>query len=150
MLRWGILNQKLAEVRANLALLRQRVAPYNNVPQYIYYMNGGDPNSTGGIVGEGLIFYTPGAPTGGALPFYRPTPTAPTPNTTSAPPATGAVSVWTRVNWAQQLTSNYADSRLPEAAVGYSFEAGKDELMPYDQATIAAYQGKLKQNPGHQ
>ena len=149
LLRWGILNQKLTEVRANLALLRQRVAPYNNVPQYIYYMNGGDPNSVGGLPGEGLIYYTPGAPTGGNLPFYRPTPTAPTPNTTSSAPATGFVTIWTRINWAQQLTSNYADSKLLEVAVGYSFETGKDELMPYDQATIAAYQGKLKQNPGH-
>lgn len=148
LLRWGMLSQKLTEVRANLALLRQRVAPYNNVPQYLYYMNGGDPNSVGGIVGEGLIFYTTWAPAGGSLPFYRATPTAPTPNTTSAP-ANGAISTWTRVNWAQQLTSNYADNKTLEAAVGHAFESGKDELMPYDQATMAAYQGKLKQNPGH-
>lgn len=149
LLRWGMLSQKLTEVRANLALLRQRVAPYNNVPQYIYYMNGGDPNSVGGLAGEGLIYYTPWSPAGGKLPFWKPTPTAPTPNTTSSAPSTGPVTIWTRVNWAQQLTSNYADSRQLENAVGYLFEAGKDELMPYDQATLTAYQGKLKQNPGH-
>jgi hypothetical protein len=149
LLRWGMLSQKLTEVRASLALLRQRVAPYNNVPQYLYYMNGGDPNSVGGVAGEGLQYYTTWAPTGGRLPFWKPTPTAPAGSTTSSPPATGAVTVWTRVNWAQQLTSNYADSRTLENAVGYLFEAGKDELMPYDQATITAYQGKLIQNPGH-
>jgi hypothetical protein len=149
LLRWGLLNTKLTEVRANLALLRQRLAPYTNVPDSVFYRNGGSPNSVGGVDGEGLIFYTPWAPNGGSLPYWKPRTTNPTPNTTTVP-GTGAITTtWIKIGWAAQLTANYADSRRLEAAVGYLFAPNKSELMPYDQAAIVSFQGKLKQNPGY-
>ncbi|OAQ38016.1 carbohydrate-binding protein SusD [Pedobacter psychrophilus] len=37
LIRWNLINQKILETRANLTKMRLRQAPYNNLPQYIYY-----------------------------------------------------------------------------------------------------------------
>lgn len=67
--------------------------------------------------------------------FYKPT------ALTTAP--TG----WTRLDWRQHLTGNLIDGTTLDKAIARFFVTGKSELFPYDQATIDAYQGKLKQNP---
>jgi hypothetical protein len=148
LLRWGLLDTKLKEARANMALLQARTGPYTNVPQYIYYKNGGSlPFSVNSPVGEGLIFYTSWAPNGGTLPFYRPTQVPPT--GVGSAPSTGQVTSWVRVNWAQQMSSTYADGRVIAAALGYMFVSGKSELMPYTDPILLSYQGKLVQNPNY-
>ena len=127
LLRWNLLAVKIAEARDQIQKIRDRVAPYNNVPQYIYWKNNG----------EEIQYYTTG---GGATaqPFWRPT---------QVPsPTTG----WTRTDWAQHLTvTNAIDSKPLWQGFASFFEAGKSELFPFDQATLSAYQGRLSQNPGY-
>jgi hypothetical protein len=127
LLRWNLLAAKLADARAKIQLIRDRKAPYDKVPQYIYWKNNG----------EEIQFYAGATAPATAQPFWTPTQV---PN-----PATG----WTRTDWAQQLTSNQIDSKQLWQGMASFFVAGKSELFPFDQATISAYQGKLKQNPGY-
>jgi hypothetical protein len=127
LLRWNLLATKLAETRTKIQQIRDRVAPYNNVPQYIYWKN----------VGEEIQFYAGANTALTAQPFWRPT---------QVPsPTTG----WTRTDWAQQLNSNQIDGRPLWQGLAYYFTPGKSELFPYDQATLASYLGKLQQNPGY-
>jgi starch-binding outer membrane protein, SusD/RagB family len=128
LLRWNLLATKIAEARAKIQQIRDRVAPFNNVPQYIYWRNNG----------EEIQFYAGATAPATALPFWRPT---------QVPsPTTG----WTRVDWAQHLTSATAiDSKPLWQGFASFFVPGKSELFPYDAATIASYQGKLRQNPGY-
>ncbi len=65
-------------------------------------------------------------------------------NTTTTAP-TG----WTRLDWAQHLTGNLIDGVPLDQGIARFFVTGKSELFPYDQATVDAYQGKLKQNAGY-
>lgn len=148
LLRWGLMETKLNEARANLQKLRDRLAPYNNVPQYIYYKNGGTtPFSVNALSGEGLIFYTTAAPNGGNLPFWRPTQVPP--SGVGSAPSTGQVTNWVRVNWAQQLSSTYADGVQLHLALARLYTRGKSELMPYTDPILISYQGRLRQNPGY-
>jgi hypothetical protein len=128
LLRWNLLATKIQEARDKILLIRTRTTPYNNVPQYIYWRNNG----------EEIQYYAgPSAPAN-AQPFWRPT---------QVPsPTTG----WTRADWAQHLTSNSAIDGLPlHQGIARFFVAGKSELFPYDQGTLAAYQNILKQNPNY-
>lgn len=127
LLRWNLLATKLAETRTKIQNIRDRVAPYNNVPQYVYWKNNG----------EEIQYYAGvGAPTN-ALPFWRPT---------QVPsPTTG----WTRTDWAQHLNANAIDGKPLWQGLASFFVSGKSELFPFDQATIASYQGRLTQNPGY-
>ncbi len=128
LLRWNLLTTKIAEARTKIQQIRDRVAPYTYVPQYIYWRN----------IGEEIQYYAGvGAPTT-AMPFWRPT---------QVPsPTTG----WTRVDWAQHLTAtNSIDNKPLWQGFASFFVPGKSELFPYDQATLAAYQGALKQNPNY-
>ena len=127
LLRWNLLATKIAEARANIQLIRDRKAPYDKVPQYIYWKNNG----------EEIQFFAGTNTAATAQPFWRPTQV---PN-----PATG----WTRTDWAQQLTTNQIDSKQLWQGMASFFVPGKSELFPFDQATITSYQGKLKQNPGY-
>lgn len=127
LLRWNLLSTKLAEARANIQLIRDRKAPFDKVPQYIYWKNNG----------EEIQFYAGATAPASAQPFWRPT---------QVPsPTTG----WTRTDWAQQLTSNQIDGKQLWQGMASFFVPGKSELFPFDQATISSYQGKLKQNPGY-
>jgi hypothetical protein len=128
LLRWNLLTVKLAEARAKIQQIRDRTGNYTNVPQYIYWKN----------VGEEIQYYvSPTAPTN-AQPFWRATQI---PN-----PTTG----WTRTDWANHLTTASAiDGKPLWQGFASFFTPGKSELYPYDQATIAAYQGLLPQNPGY-
>lgn len=128
LLRWNLLSTKLAETRAKIQQIRDRTGVYANVPQFIYMRN----------VGEEIQYYAGvGSPTT-SLPFWRPT---------QVPsPTTG----WTRIDWANHLTvANAIDNKPLWQGLASFFVPGKSELFPYDQATLAAYQGKLIQNPGY-
>jgi hypothetical protein len=128
LLRWNLLTVKLAEARAKIQQIRDRTGIYANVPQYIYWKN----------VGEEIQYYVSPTAPANAQPFWRATQT---PN-----PTTG----WTKTDWANHLTTASAIDGKPlwQGFASY-FTPGKSELYPYDQATIAAYQGLLPQNPGY-
>ena len=128
LLRWNLLTTKIAEARTKIQQIRDRIAPYTYVPQYIYWRN----------IGEEIQYFAGvGAPVT-AQPFWRPT---------QVPsPTTG----WTRVDWAQHLTAtNSIDNKPLWQGFASFFVPGKSELFPYDQATLSAYQGLLKQNPNY-
>lgn len=131
LLRWNLLSTKLAEARLKIQQIRDRVAPYNNVPQYIYIRN----------VGEEIQYFAGANTALTAQPFWRPT--------QIPSPTTG----WTRVDWAQNLTSNTAivvDVARPLwQAMAFYFVPGKSELYPFHTNVIASYQGQLQQNPGY-
>lgn len=128
LLRWNLLATKIAEARTKIQQIRDRVAPYNNVPQYIYWRN----------VGEEIQFYAGTNTALTAQPFWRPT--------QIPSPTTG----WTRVDWAQHLTTaSSIDGKPLWQGFASFFVPGKSELYPFDQATISSYQGLLKQNPGY-
>ncbi len=128
LLRWNLLAAKIAEARTKIQQIRDRVAPYNNVPQYIYWKN----------VGEEIQFYAGTNTALTAKPFWRPT---------QVPsPTTG----WTRVDWGQHLTvTNAIDNKPLWQGFASFFVPGKSELYPFDAATIASYQGQLQQNPNY-
>jgi starch-binding outer membrane protein, SusD/RagB family len=133
LLRWNLLATKIQDARDKIQKIRDRVAPYNNVPQYIYTRN----------VGEEIQFYAGTVNTSlTAEPFWRPT--------QIPSPTTG----WTRIDWAQNLTTNVitvdgSGNKPLWQAMAFYFTPGKNELLPFDQGTIASYQGLLKQNPGY-
>ena len=128
LLRWNLLATKIAEARTRIQQIRDRVAPYANVPQYIYWKN----------VGEEIQFYGGTNTALTAQPFWRPT---------QVPsPTTG----WTRVDWANHLTTaSSIDGKPLWQGFASFFVPGKSELYPFDAATISSYQGQLKQNPGY-
>jgi starch-binding outer membrane protein, SusD/RagB family len=129
LLRWNLLTTKIAEARTKIQAIRDRTGAYTNVPQYIYFRNNG----------EEIQYYAGVGAPANAQPFWRPT---------QVPsPTTG----WTRVDWAQHLTTASAiDGKPLWQGFASFFVPGKSELFPYDQATIASYQGALQQNPGYQ
>ncbi len=128
LVRWNLLASKIAETRVKIQQMRDRVVPYQNVPQYIYWKNNG----------EEIQYYTGANSNTTNVPWYRPT---------QVPsPTTG----WTRTDWAQNLTVTNAIDGLPlYQAIARFFVPGKSELFPYDQSTITSYQGKLTQNPNY-
>ncbi len=139
LLRWNLLAAKIADARTKIQAIRDRILPYNFVPQYIYYKS----------TGEEITYYT-ATDSVSKQPFWRPTQVPPA-GTTGTAPANGAPATkWVRVDWAQHLTTASAiDGKPLWQGFASFFIPGKSELLPYDQATLAAYQGKLKQNPGY-
>ncbi|HEU4901746.1 MAG TPA: RagB/SusD family nutrient uptake outer membrane protein [Flavisolibacter sp.] len=137
LIRWNLLATKLAEAREKIQQIRDRVGPYANVPQYIYWKN----------VGEEIQYYVPGNTAATAVPWYQPTQV---PNPTNG---------WTKTDWAEhlvlktnsngQLTGAVIDNLPLHEGMARFFTPGKSELFPYDQSTLQAYQGRLKQNPGY-
>jgi starch-binding outer membrane protein, SusD/RagB family len=128
LIRWNLLATKIAETRTKLVQMRDRLGAYTNVPQYIYMKN----------VGEEIQFFAGTNTALTAQPFWRPT--------QIPSPITG----WTRVDWGNHLTNNaYIDALPLSSAIARFFVTGKSELLPYDQATLDSYQGKLKQNFGY-
>jgi len=96
------------------------------VPDSIWWKNNG----------EEIQFYTTGGASN-AQPFWRPK--------QKPSPTTG----WNALPWGKVLTTNVIDGLPLNTALARFFVSGKSELFPYDQATLDAYQGKLKQNPGY-
>jgi hypothetical protein len=128
LLRWNLLATKLAEARLKIQQIRDRIGIYANVPQYIYWKN----------VGEEIQFYAGTNTALTAQPFWRPT---------QIPvPVTG----WTRVDWANHLTTASAIDGVPLwQGMASFFVSGKSELYPFPQNVISAYQGQILQNPGY-
>lgn len=128
LIRWNLLATKLnattGEVRVKLNQLSTNSGPYVNVPRYIYWKN----------VGEEIQYLNSRY----LLDTYPSTPSG-----------------WTRLNWREDLsrTSNTYNVGTINVhyidAIGYFFKTGKSELFPFDQNTIASYQGQLDQNPGY-
>ncbi len=143
LLRWNLLSTKIAEARTKIQQISTRTGPYINVPQYIYYKN----------VGEEITYYTAADSVNGK-PFWRPTQVPPA-TAIGTSPASGAAAIkWVRTDWAQHVTANVIDvdgtgTKPLWLAMAFYFTPGKNELLPLDQATLSAYQGKLKQNPGY-
>ncbi|MBL7817768.1 MAG: RagB/SusD family nutrient uptake outer membrane protein [Saprospiraceae bacterium] len=126
LIRWNMLGSKIAEARQAMNDIRDAKAPtYTNVPDTIWWRN----------VGEEIQFYP--ETLGSKHPFnvakQKPNPT------------TG----WTALVWRGYLSSNVIDSKPLSQAFASFFTANKSELFPFDQATMDAYQGKLKQNPNY-
>ncbi|MEO5685297.1 MAG: RagB/SusD family nutrient uptake outer membrane protein [Chitinophagaceae bacterium] len=126
LLRWNLLATKLAETRAKLVQIRDASGSYANVPDSVWWKNNG----------EEIQFYTVGGSTT-AQPFWRPK--------QKPSPTTG----WTALPWGKVLNTNVIDGLPLQTGLARYFVTGKSELFPYDQATLDAYQGKLKQNPGY-
>lgn len=141
LLRWNLLAQKLSDTKANLNLLRQGLAPYQNVPLYQFYR----------VVG-GMVQWTRS--------FYRPTSAALLPTTPATPLPTGI----SRVNWRQAIDATYVGNLQPNGttvlvgttnvnSVGSGMAAeylpglGK-ELLPIPQTTLDT-DPALKQNFGY-
>jgi hypothetical protein len=128
LLRWNLLTTKIADARAKIQQIRDMTGSFTNVPDSIWYKNNG----------EEIQFYAGATAPATAQPFWRP---KQRPN-----PTTG----WTGVQWARHLTTASAiDSKPLWQGFASFFVPGKSELYPYDAATIASYQGKLRQNPGY-
>ena len=143
LLRWNLLGVKIAEARLKIQEISTRTASFNNVPQYIYYKN----------TGEEITYYTAADSVNGK-PFFRPTQVPPAGTVGSNPGNGVAAAKWVRIDWAQHITTNVivvdgTGSTPLFQAMAFYFTPGKSELLPFDQATLAAYQGKLKQNPGY-
>jgi len=121
LIRWNMLASKIEETRQRIVQIRDAVGEYASVPQYIYWRNNG----------EEIQFFAPN-------PFFTPT---------QAPsPTTG----WTRTDWRQHLITGATIDNLPlNQGIARFFTPNKSELFPYTTATLQAYAGRLKQNPGY-
>lgn len=136
LMRWNLFATKIAEVKANIEKMANNQAPYQNIPQYLYYRA---PSAS---------------PLQWANSFYRPSPaTAPAGTTrvnwrqsinalyiaNTKPAGTYQITVngttTTEISTAQGLAAEYVPGR------------GK-ELLPIPQATLAA-DPALKQNFGY-
>jgi hypothetical protein len=140
LIRWNLLGTKIDEARLKIQQIRDRTGAYSFVPQYLYYKNSG----------EEIIFYTSAdSTTPNKIPAWRPTQVPPGAGTIGTSTST-PITKWVRLDWANHLTSNTAiDGKPLWQALASFFTPNKSELFPYDQATLDAYQGKLKQNPGY-
>jgi starch-binding outer membrane protein, SusD/RagB family len=139
LIRWNLLATKIAEARTKIQQMRDRVGPYANVPQYIYYKN----------TGEEITYYTVADSVNGK-PFWRPTQVPPTGTTGTAPSSGNPATKWVRIDWGNHLTvTNAIDNKPLWQGFASFFVPGKSELYPFDQATLDSYQGKLPQNPGY-
>lgn len=134
LLRWNLLATKLGEVKANIEKMARREAPYQNVPQYMYYRT---PSANG-------VQWTRS--------FFRPS------LTTAAPAGT------VRVDWRQAITAAYVANTRPRdtrvtigTATGTSTATGLaaeyvpgqgKELLPIPQSTISV-DPALIQNEGY-
>ncbi|QIL75141.1 RagB/SusD family nutrient uptake outer membrane protein [Hymenobacter sp. HDW8] len=136
LLRWNLFEQKIAEVKANIEKLSKGEAPYQNVPQYMYFRT---PSAS-------ALQWTRS--------FYRPSPA------NNAAPA-GTV----RINWRLSVDAQYvantkpvgtvyiqnATTRATSTGAGLAAEyvPGKGkELLPIPQSTIAS-DPALVQNFGY-
>lgn len=128
LLRWGQLATKLGEARTKIGQIRTAAGAYANVPDTIYWKNNG----------EEIQFYAGDNTASTAQPFWQPK--------QKPDPTTG----WNALPWRTALSANVIDGKPLQTGFASFFVSGKSELFPFDQATLAAYQGQLMQNPGYQ
>jgi len=126
LIRWNLLAAKLQEARDNIVKIRDAVAPYNNVPDTVFWKNNG----------EEIQFYAGSNTASTAQPFWQPK---------QRPTTSG----WTATAWRAYLKNNIIDNLPLHQAMARFFVTGKSELFPFDQATIDSYQGQLQQNPNY-
>jgi starch-binding outer membrane protein, SusD/RagB family len=125
LIRWNLLGKKIDESRQALQDIQNGVGKYAAAPATFYWKQNGE---------EIDVFN----PIGSKNPLNVP---QQTPN-----PTTG----WTKVDWRNHLTSAAAiDAKPLWQAFAAFFTPNKSELFPFDQGTIDAYQGQLKQNPNY-
>jgi starch-binding outer membrane protein, SusD/RagB family len=127
LLRWGQLAAKLEESRTKIEQIRTGAGAYANVPDTIYYKN----------VGEEIQFYAGTNTATTAQPFWRPK------------QKPGDITGWTALPWRTYLSTNIIDSKPMRTGMASFFVSGKSELFPFDQPTLDAYQGQLRQNPNY-
>jgi hypothetical protein len=127
LLRWGQLAARLGDAKAKINQIRAGTGIYANVPDSVYWRN----------VGEEIQFYAGSNTAATAQPFWQP----------RQKPATGT---WNALAWRASLAVNIIDDMPIAQGMARFFVSGKSELFPFDQATLDAYQGQLKQNPGYQ
>jgi hypothetical protein len=124
LIRWNLLGAKIAETRAELTRMFNRVAPYDNYPTYMYFntTTTSDDNNIGNIWVNS---------------FYD----------GASAPAAAVTGVTTRVNWFLNTGSNNINATvLARYATGYT--AGKSELLPLPQPARDA-NFRLTQNFGY-
>ncbi|HEX6431150.1 MAG TPA: RagB/SusD family nutrient uptake outer membrane protein [Niastella sp.] len=126
LLRWNQLSAKLGEARTKIEQIRLGAGVYANVPDTVYYKNSG----------EEIQFYAGTNTATTAQPFWQPK---------QKPTSTG----WTALPWRTYLSTSIIDSKPMSTGMASFFITGKSELLPFDQATLDAYQGQLIQNPNY-
>ncbi len=124
LIRWNLLGAKIAETRAELTKMFNRVAPYDNYPLYMYFFTNttSDDNNIGNIWANS---------------FYI----------GASAPSAAVAGVTTRVNWFLNTGANNINTTvLARFATGYT--AGKSELLPLPQPARDA-NFRLTQNFGY-
>ena len=125
LIRWNLLATKIAEARQAIQDIRDAKGTFTSVPDSVWWKNNG----------EEIEFFNAN---GSQQPLNT---TKQKPN-----PTTG----WTGLAWGRNLTTASAiDGKPLWQAFAALFTPNKSELFPFDQATMDAYQGKLKQNPNY-
>ena len=125
LIRWNLLATKIAEARQAIQDIRDAKGTFTSVPDSVWWKNNG----------EEIEFFNAN---GSKQPLNT---TKQKPN-----PTTG----WTGLAWGRNLTTASAiDGKPLWQAFAALFTPNKSELFPFDQATMDAYQGKLKQNPNY-
>lgn len=129
LIRWNKLAEKInpetGEIRTKLKQLADATGPYSNVPRYLFWRN----------VGEEIEYLN---------------------SRYESSSLTTAPAGWNRLNWREDIartnnTYNVGATNVHYIdAIAYFFKDGKSQLFPFDQATMASYQGRLTQNPGYQ
>lgn len=123
LIRWNLLATKVAETKTNLLKLANREAPYQNVPQFMYY-------KTTSTADDNTIWATS---------YYD----------GNGPTGSGSVPGATRVNWAGTSTTG-AESPIKTvtlARYAIGFTPNKSELFPI--ATEALSNARLSQDYGY-
>jgi starch-binding outer membrane protein, SusD/RagB family len=125
LIRWNLLGKKIDESRQALQDIQNGVGKYAAAPATFYWKQNGE---------EIEVFNPLASKHPLNVPQQTPSPT------------TG----WTKVDWRNHLTSLAAiDAKPLWQAFAAFFTPNKSELFPFDQGTIDAYQGQLKQNPNY-
>jgi starch-binding outer membrane protein, SusD/RagB family len=125
LIRWNLLGKKIEESRQALQDIQNGVGKYAAAPATFYWKQSGE---------EIEVFNPLASKHPLNVPQQTPSPT------------TG----WTKVDWRNHLTSTAAiDAKPLWQAFAAFFTPNKSELFPFDQGTIDAYQGQLKQNPNY-
>ena len=132
LLRWNLLEQKITQTKANLNLLRTASAPYQNVPQYMFYK-----------VVNGQIQW--------ARSFYRPSPAATPSGTTRVNWRQGIDATYIANLQPNGTSVTVGSTTVISTGSGLAAEyvpgLGK-ELLPIPQTSIDTNTG-IKQNAGY-
>jgi starch-binding outer membrane protein, SusD/RagB family len=125
LIRWNLLSAKIAEARQDMQDIRDAKGKFTNAPDSVWWRNNGEE-----------------------IEFFNATASKQPLNIPKQKPST--LTGWTGLAWGKSLTSTTAlDGKPLHLGFAQFFTPNKNELFPFDQATMDAYQGKLKQNPNY-